>query len=115
MPKIASATAVLCALTALSAAAGLSRAASGTEWQYCLAPSHADNKVYISQPFASDDLGFGDGQFRKALNRGGVSVDDIQCPRAETADAIAAMRRYAITFNRDSGNAVIFIRLNPVE
>lgn len=115
MQKIASAVAVLCAATALSATLLESGAARGNEWQYCLAPSQADNKVYISQPFVADDLGVGDDQFKKTLTRSGISVDDIQCPRAATDDAIAAMRRYAITFNRDSGHAVIFIKLNPTE
>lgn len=115
MQKIASAAAVLCAAMALSATIMASGAARGTEWQYCLAPSQAANKVYISQPFAADDLGVGDDQFKKALTRSGVSVDDIQCPRAATDEAITAMRRYAITFNRDSGHAVIFINLDPAE
>jgi hypothetical protein len=99
---------LLCAMATLT----MPRPAIAAEWQYCLAPSHADNKVYMSEPFPTAELGYNDGVFGKALARFGARYDDIQCPRADSERAIATMRAYAITFNRDSGNAVIFVQLD---
>lgn len=97
------------------AAAAMPRPTWAGEWQYCLAPSHADNKVYISEPFPTADLSAGDRRFGKALAQTGARYDDIQCPRADSDRDIAAMRRYAITFNQENGNAVIFLRLDRMK
>ena len=87
-------------------------AAFAEDWQYCLAPSHAERKVYISGTFpVRGSLGDADGTFERMLDRAGLPHDDVQCPRADDAQAIAAMRDYAIGFNQEAGNAIVRLPL----
>jgi hypothetical protein len=82
------------------------------DWQYCLAPSEADHKVYISEPFpAYGGLAQADDAFNAMLVRSGLRHDVVQCPRADDESAIAEMLRYAVTFNREIGNTIVYLRL----
>lgn len=72
-------------------------------WQYCLAPSNADNKVYISPPFPKNaDIAIAFGQMLLQ-----VQHDDVQCPIAYDKGLVSIMRQHAISFNRNAGNTII--------
>jgi hypothetical protein len=78
------------------------------DWQYCLAPSYARHKVYVSKPFPMRaEAGVADSVFEKKLQRAGARYNDIQCPRAADRQAIEAMRRYAIAWNKELGRTVV--------
>ncbi|MDI1343036.1 MAG: hypothetical protein PSV22_02900 [Pseudolabrys sp.] len=82
------------------------------DWQYCLAPSRADHKVYMSATFPlRGALGSSDSAFQRMLDSAGLRYDDIQCPRADDERSIVMMMQYAISFNKDNGNAIIHLPL----
>ena len=55
--------------------------AQGATWQYCLAPSYAENKVYISSPFPkSASLKTSETSFAKMLVQSKIQHDGVQCP-----------------------------------
>lgn len=82
------------------------------DWQYCLAPSRADHKVYMSAAFPMRGaLGSSDGAFQRLLDNAGFRYDDIQCPRADDERSIIMMMQYAIGLNRDNGNTIIRLPL----
>ncbi len=89
-----------------------SQAALATDWQYCLAPSQADHKIYMSGTFpvrgALDDA---DNAFEQMLDRAGLRHDVVQCPRADDERSIAMMQQYAINFNKENGNAIVHLPL----
>ena len=84
-----------------------------SDWQYCLAPSHAENKVYISGTFRSADLGSADSSFERMLSLKGLRHDDVQCPRADDESSILAMLRYAISYNKKIGAEIIYVSWEP--
>jgi hypothetical protein len=96
----------------LALALALVQTAAASEWQYCLAPAHADHKVYLSAPFpAASALNSADSAFERTLNQAGYRHDDVQCPRADDEHSIAVMRQYAISFNQELGNAIVHLPL----
>jgi hypothetical protein len=85
------------------------------DWQYCLAPSRADHKVYISATFPMRGaLGDSDGAFQRMLDNAGLRYDDIQCPRADDERSIVVMMQYAISLNRGNGNTIIDLPLEKM-
>ena len=77
-------------------------------WQYCLAPSYAENKIYISAPFPkSASLHESETAFAKKLFESKIQHDAIQCPNGNDEPAILSMRERAISFNQDRGNTII--------
>jgi hypothetical protein len=102
------------ALLALGLMLLLPQLAHAADWRYCLAPSHAQRKVFISPPFPAtmsmDDV---ESQFGKTLNRSGLHYDDVQCPRGDGETATLTMQQHAITVNRELGNEVINLRWKP--
>jgi hypothetical protein len=102
------------ALFALGLMLLLPQAAHAADWRYCLAPSHAEHKVYISPPFRAtlpmDDI---ESRFGKTLSGSGLHFDDVQCPRADGETATLTMQQHAITVNRELGNQVINLRWTP--
>ena len=98
--------------------AGLALVAAGaqtvlaSDWQYCLAPSQAEHKIYMSGAFAvRNSLNDADRAFEVMLNQAGLRHDVVQCPRAEDESSIAAMEQYAIGYNRKNGNTIVHIPL----
>ncbi len=82
------------------------------DWQYCLAPSHAEHKVYISATFPIlGAVGDADSAFERTLDKAGLHHDDVQCPRADDERSIAMMLQYAIRFNQENGNTIIHLPL----
>jgi hypothetical protein len=86
-----------------------------TDWQYCLAPSRADHKVYMSATFPMRGaLGSSDSAFQRMLDNAGLRYDDIQCPRADDERSIVMMMQYAISLNRGNGNTIIHLPLEEM-
>jgi len=88
------------------------RPALAADWQYCLAPSQTEHKIYLSPVFpvrgSLDDAG---SAFELMLDRAGLPHDVVQCPRADDEQSILAMQQYAISFNRQSGNTIVHLPL----
>jgi len=79
-----------------------------TAWQYCLAPSYAENKVYISAPFLkSASLYATETAFAKELQASELPHDVVQCPNGTDEPKILNMRQHAISFNQDRGNTIV--------
>ena len=77
-------------------------------WQYCLAPSLAENKVYISAPFPkSASLHVSETAFAKKLLESKMQHDAVQCPNGNDEPVISSMRQRAISFNQDRGNTIV--------
>ena len=98
--------------TGLALIAGSSHAALATDWQYCLAPSQAEHKIYMSGAFpVHNALEDADYAFERMLDRAGLRHDVVQCPRADDERAIEVMEQYATSFNQGNGNTIIHIPL----
>jgi hypothetical protein len=99
------------ALASIALTMALPRTALAGDWQYCLAPSHAEHKVYMSAPFpAGGALATADHLFDRRLEQAGIRHDDVQCPRANGERAALVMRQHAIAFNQKLGNTIIPLR-----
>ena len=86
----------------LALIAASSQAALATDWQYCLAPSQAEHKIYMSGAFpVRGSLDDADSAFELMLDQAGLRHDVVQCPRADDERSIGAMEQYAISFNRE--------------
>jgi hypothetical protein len=71
------------ALIALALTLLLSRIAAAEDWRYCLAPSHADHKIYVSTPFpATMSMDAAESQFGRALTHSGLRYDDVHAHKA---------------------------------
>ena len=88
--------------------------ARAEDWRYCLAVLNSEHKVYVSEPFpTAKSMERLQDEFAGALARAGIRHGAVQCPRGDE-QSIAVMRRKAVRFNHDSGNAVVdFDRWNP--
>jgi hypothetical protein len=77
-------------------------------WQYCLAPSYADNKVYISAPFPkSVSLHANEKAFARKLHESKIQHGAVQCPNGSDEPSLLSMRQRAISFNEDRGNTIV--------
>jgi hypothetical protein len=77
-------------------------------WQYCLAPSYADNKVYMSAPFPkSVSLHANEKAFARKLHESKIQHGAVQCPNGSDEPSILSMRQRTISFNQDRGNTII--------
>jgi hypothetical protein len=102
------------ALIALALTLLLSRIATAEDWRYCLAPSHADHKIYVSTPFpATMSMDAAESQFGRALTHSGLRYDDVQCPQSDSESGALAMQRHAMGINHEQGIQVIDTRWKP--
>jgi hypothetical protein len=74
-----------------------------------LAPSYAENKIYISAPFPNASLHASETAFAKKLFESKIQHDAIQCPNGNDESAILSMRQRAMSFNQDRGNTIIIL------
>lgn len=90
------------------------RLAEATGWGYCLAPSHAQHRVYISQPFPlrGRDL-VPDPEFAQMLRQDRIAHNDVQCPLTDSEARTVVMRRQALHYNRLAGNTIIRLKWKP--
>lgn len=101
-------------LLALALTAAIPQIALAGDWRYCLAPAHAEHKIYISATFpAHTPMDDAETQFARTLNRSGLRYDDVQCPRSDDETSVLSMQQHAININRDLGNQVINLRWKP--
>jgi hypothetical protein len=97
-------------LAGLALMAASSQAAMAADWQYCLAPSHAEHKVYMSATFpVRGVLADADSAFEQMLEQARLRHDDVQCPRADDKRSILLMLQYAISFNQENGNTIVHL------
>jgi hypothetical protein len=99
-------------IAGLALIATSSQGALAADWQYCLAPSEAEHKIYMSDWFqVRGDLYDADRAFERQLNQAGLHHDVVQCPRADDERSIAKMQQHAISFNQQMGNTILRIPL----
>jgi hypothetical protein len=102
------------ALLALLLTVLIPQIATAEEWRYCLAPSHADHKVYMSMPFAATmSMDSAESQFGRTLTRSGLHYDDVQCPQSDSESSAVTMQRHAVSMNREIGIQVINMPWRP--
>jgi hypothetical protein len=102
------------ALLALALTILIPQLAQAGDWRYCLAPSQAEHKIYMSPPFsATMPMDDAESQFGRTLSRSGLRFDDVQCPRSDNETAALTMQQHAIVTNRELGNDVINLRWKP--
>jgi ABC-type sugar transport system substrate-binding protein len=102
------------ALLALALAVLLPQSAAAEDWRYCLAPSHADHKLYVSMPFAATmSMDAAESQFGRALFKMGLHYDDVQCPQSDSETGAVAMQKHAISINHELGMQVINMPWKP--
>ena len=102
------------ALLALALTVSIPQMAQAGDWRYCLAPSHAEHKIYMSPPFsATTPMDDAESQFGRLLSRSGVRFDDVQCPRSDNETAALTMQQHAVVINRELGNEIINMRWKP--
>jgi hypothetical protein len=84
------------------------------DWQYCLAPSHAEHKIYLSGPIPMIGiLGKADSPFHEMLKKAGISHDEVQCPKAPNKRTLLFRQRFAIRLNEDIGNTIVLLNWEP--
>ena len=87
--------------------------AAADDWQYCLAPSSAEHKVYMTAIFrVAQTLADATSAFARQLERAKLAHDVVQCPRADDEASIVAMQQYAVGYNREIGNRIVWLRLD---
>jgi len=102
------------ALIALALIMALPQIAAAQDWRYCLAPSHADHKLYMSMPFAATmSVDAAETLFGRMLFKMGVHYDDVQCPQSDSESSAAVMQRHAVSMNHELGMQVINMPWKP--
>ena len=102
------------AITLALAMMALQQTARATEWSYCVAPSDAQRRIYISIPFPVTTAGAAEPGFGDALTGRGLAHDVVECARAKNEAAAVVMRQHAIEVNREEGRRVIDMPWRPL-
>ena len=98
-PQIKSAAAILPTTTA----------GNWQYWEYCLAPSYAENKIYFSKPIPiSSIIGKADDLFDSLLNKARLPHDVVQCPIAPNKPTLLFRQKHAVGFNETSGITIVY-------
>jgi hypothetical protein len=100
-------------LAGLFIAIWLPSLAAAAEWQYCLAPSHYDRKIYISGVFPVTLPRDTEHEFMQSLNQSHFTYQDVQCPLSDNESSAVIMQQHTISFNRDLGNQIIKFPWKP--
>ena len=92
--------------------AASSQTALATDWQYCLAPSQAEHKIYMSDAFpVHGALYDADSAFEMMLDQAGLRHDVVQYPRDDDERSIEMMQQYTISFSHGNGNNIVHLPL----
>jgi hypothetical protein len=92
----------------------VSQAALATDWQFCLAPSDIEHKVYMSGVLAPREVSRNtDDSFAQILFKKGLRHDVVECPRADSENAIMTMLRAAVAYNKRIGRQVVYLYWDP--
>lgn len=90
----------------------LRNTAKAADWSYCVAPADAENRIYISTPFAAVGPR-AEADFDDTLAKQHLPHDSVECARADDEAAAVVMRQHAIDVNRLWGRQVIDLRWRP--
>ncbi|GJD60975.1 hypothetical protein [Methylobacterium frigidaeris] len=83
------------------------------DWRYCLARG-PDRTVYLSAPFSTvAAMPALDAAFGRMLDRTKRPHHPVQCPRADDAASLRAMRLTALRYNRQDGETVVELDWTP--
>lgn len=86
---------------------------AAADWRYCLARGPAGT-VYLSAPFSTvAAMPALDAAFGRMLDRTKRPHDPVQCPRADDAASLRAMRHTALRYNREEGKTVVELDWSP--
>jgi hypothetical protein len=78
------------------------------EWRYCLAPSYAERKIYLSTPIPSSAISeSAEAVFDRTLKKDNLAHDEVQCPKAPNRPTLLFRQRYAVRWNQESGNTIV--------
>ena len=91
----------------------LQQTAKAAEWGYCVAPSDAQNRIYVSKPFPIRVQGADEPGFDSALTEHHLAHDTVECARAENEAAAIIMRQHTIDVNRQWRRQVIDVPWRP--
>lgn len=84
------------------------------EWRYCLAPSYAERKVYVSSPIPSSAISeSAEAAFDRTLRKDDIAHDEVQCPRAPNRPTLLFRQRDAVRWNQDNGNTIVTLAWQP--
>jgi hypothetical protein len=101
-------------LLAIALTVAVPQIATAEDWRYCLAPSHAEHKLYVSVPFAETiAMDAAESQFGRVLFEMGLRYDDVQCPQSDSESGAIAMQRHAISINHELGMQIIDLPWKP--
>jgi hypothetical protein len=82
--------------------------ASANEWLYCIAPSHAEQKLYMSPVFEADGpASVAESEFAAVLKQSFLHYNDVQCPRSDDQLSAIRMQLYTIKFNQNLGVQIV--------
>jgi hypothetical protein len=88
--------------------------ATGAEWRYCLAPSRAEHRIYLTAPFSGPtDTADAEDAFARAVRASGHSPDDVQCPRTGSEAMALEMQQHAVALNKTRGNEIVELHWRP--
>lgn len=101
-------------VTLLLATLFLQQTAHAAQWEYCVAPSDAQNRIYLSKPFPISARGAAEPGFDSALTEHRLEHDAVECARADSEAAAIIMRQHAAAVNREWGRQVIDMPWRPL-
>ena len=88
--------------------------AGAREWVYCVAPSHADHKLYMSRVFSSrKPAANAEAAFAAVLKQSFLRYTDVQCPWTRDEFSAQKMQRHTIAYNRELGVTIINMKWKP--
>ena len=100
--------------TGLAIIIAVSHTAFAADWQYCLAPSDIEHKVYLSGVFTTREVSRNtDDSFNQILFQKGLRHDVVQCPRADSENIIMKMLQDAVAYNQRIGRQIVYLYWEP--
>jgi len=98
----------------VTVAAMATTSANAADWRYCLAPALGERKLYLSEPFETDEpMATVTRAFARVLMEAGLAHGEIQCPRSDSGESALMMRDYTIDFNRKNRNEIVEVPGKP--
>ena len=84
------------------------------QWLYCIAPSHAEHKLYMSPVFQSKGpTSAAEIAFGAVLDQSFLHYNDVQCPRSEDQFSAMQMQLHTISFTHILGVELVYWRWTP--
>jgi hypothetical protein len=90
--------------------------AAAAEWHYCVAILHTERTAYVTDAFrTTTGTSAIESEFARFLDNGGLSHDDVQCPRADSEPSAQAMQQHTEAYNQTAGNKVVGLQWRPTK